>query len=55
MENRFSNKLVYRLCFIANTIFAATDAAGTFVSGVASTGLGGIDFGIRQIISAVMD
>jgi hypothetical protein len=38
-----------------NTIFSATDPAGTFVSGIASSGLGGIDFGIRQIISAVMD
>ena len=38
-----------------NTVFAATDAAGTFVSGIASTGLGGMDFGARQIIGAVMD
>ena len=38
-----------------NNIFSAKDPAGTFVSGIASTGLAGVDFGIRQIISAVLN
>ena len=36
-----------------NQIFAGADEIGLFVSTVASTSLGGMDFGIRQIISAV--
>ena len=38
-----------------DNIFNSADPAGTFVSGVVSSGFGGVDFGIRKIISAIID
>ena len=45
------------LSFGINIPFAdkADEMAGVFVAGVASTGLGGIDFGIRQLISTIFE
>jgi len=51
------NTLSGLLSFGINITFASEvdEIAGVFVSSVGSTGLGGIDFGIRQLIGAIFE
>ena len=52
-----TNTLSGLLSFGINITFASEvdEIAGVFVSSVGSTGLGGIDFGIRQLIGAIFE
>ena len=57
VHSAFTNTISGVMSLGINTTFASStdELAGLFVSGEASTALGGIDFAIRQLISAVIE